>query len=87
MKMATSELGKSLYELGMEIQGPYGPVTDAERGEEHGRWVNAFCDTYAAHASVITTMNTPMTAQPIAFTIRVVQGKVPGVAGHSSEAP
>ena len=47
MKMATSELGKALYELGMEIQGPYGPVTDAERGEEHGRWVDAFFVSFA----------------------------------------
>ena len=47
MKMATSELGKALYELGMEIQGPYGPVTDEDRGEEHGRWVNAFFVSFA----------------------------------------
>ena len=32
MKMATSELGKELYELGMEIQGPYGPVDDDRSG-------------------------------------------------------
>jgi len=47
MKMATSELGKALYELGMEIQGPYGPVTDEERSEERGRWVNAFFVSFA----------------------------------------
>ena len=47
MKMATSELGKALYELGMEIQGPYGPVTDADRGQEHGRWVDAFFVSFA----------------------------------------
>ena len=34
MKMATSEAGKAAYELGMEISGPYGAVTDddARRG-------------------------------------------------------
>ncbi len=32
MKLASSELGKELYELGMEIQGAYGPVMDDERG-------------------------------------------------------
>jgi alkylation response protein AidB-like acyl-CoA dehydrogenase len=47
MKMATSELGKHLYELGMEIQGPYGPVRDAHRGEEHGRWVDSFFVSFA----------------------------------------
>ena len=38
MKLATSELGKALYELGMDLQGPYGAVVDPERGDEHGRW-------------------------------------------------
>ncbi|HZJ26072.1 MAG TPA: acyl-CoA dehydrogenase family protein [Acidimicrobiia bacterium] len=47
MKLATSELGKALYELGMEIQGPYGPVTDPRRGEEHGRWANSFFVSFA----------------------------------------
>ena len=32
MKMATSEAGKAAYELGMEISGPYGAVTDDDRG-------------------------------------------------------
>ena len=31
MKMATSETGKAVFELGMEICGPFGAVTDAER--------------------------------------------------------
>jgi len=47
MKMATSELGKALYELGMEIQGAYGPVLDDERGEEGGRWARSFLVSFA----------------------------------------
>ncbi|HEX9549379.1 MAG TPA: acyl-CoA dehydrogenase family protein [Acidimicrobiales bacterium] len=42
LKMATSELGKSLFELGVELLGPFGPVNDAERGEQAGRWVRGF---------------------------------------------
>src|SRR5204862_6432890 len=38
LKLATSELGKSLYELSMQIQGPFGAVADSERGAENGRW-------------------------------------------------
>lgn len=47
MKMATSELGKRIYQLGMELQGAYGAVQDPERGEENGRWVNMFFTTFA----------------------------------------
>ncbi len=47
MKLASSELGKDLYELGMEIQGAYGPVTDEERGEEAGRWALSFFVSFA----------------------------------------
>jgi alkylation response protein AidB-like acyl-CoA dehydrogenase len=47
LKLATSELGKSLYELGMELLGPDGVVVDAERGEEGGRWVRAFFLSFA----------------------------------------
>ncbi len=47
MKLATSELGKELYELGMDIQGAYGPVVDEERGEEAGRWVQSFLVSFA----------------------------------------
>jgi alkylation response protein AidB-like acyl-CoA dehydrogenase len=47
MKMASSELGKQLYELGMEIQGAYGSVVDEERGEEHGRWALSFLVSFA----------------------------------------
>jgi alkylation response protein AidB-like acyl-CoA dehydrogenase len=47
MKMASSELGKQLYELGMEIQGAYGAVVDEERGEERGRWALSFFVSFA----------------------------------------
>jgi alkylation response protein AidB-like acyl-CoA dehydrogenase len=47
MKMASSELGKELYELGMEIQGAYGAVVDEERGEEQGRWALSFFVSFA----------------------------------------
>ena len=47
MKMATAEANKALFELGMELQGPYGVVTDHERGDEHGRWVNGFLMSFA----------------------------------------
>ena len=47
LKLATSELGKELYELGMQLQGPYGAVVDAERGDEHGRWARAFFVSFA----------------------------------------
>ncbi|MDQ1468202.1 MAG: hypothetical protein QOH10_2617 [Actinomycetota bacterium] len=47
MKMATSETGKAVFELGMELCGPYGAVTDAEFGEEAGRWVNSFYLSFA----------------------------------------
>jgi alkylation response protein AidB-like acyl-CoA dehydrogenase len=47
MKLATSEASKELYELGMELQGAYGVVVDHERGEEDGRWLNAFLTSFA----------------------------------------
>ena len=47
LKMATAELGKAAYELGMELQGPYGATRDPERGEEQGRWVNMFFMSFA----------------------------------------
>ena len=47
MKMATSEAGKAAYELGMEIAGPYGAVTDDDRGQEAGRWVTSFFVSFA----------------------------------------
>ncbi|MBA3302843.1 MAG: acyl-CoA dehydrogenase family protein [Acidimicrobiia bacterium] len=48
MKLATSELGKSLYELGMELQGPYGAVVDPTRGEQAGRWSHSFFVSFAS---------------------------------------
>ncbi len=47
MKMATSETGKAVFELGMELCGPFGAVTDPELGEESGRWVNMFFMSFA----------------------------------------
>jgi alkylation response protein AidB-like acyl-CoA dehydrogenase len=47
MKMATSELGKEAYELGMELQGAYGAVHDKERGEQRGRWSDMFFLSFA----------------------------------------
>ncbi|HEY8217380.1 MAG TPA: acyl-CoA dehydrogenase family protein [Acidimicrobiia bacterium] len=47
MKMATSELGKAAYELGMELQGAYGAVRDPQRGEERGRWIDMFFMSFA----------------------------------------
>jgi alkylation response protein AidB-like acyl-CoA dehydrogenase len=42
MKLATSELRKELFELGMDLQGPYGAVIDPEQSEEHARWQRGF---------------------------------------------
>jgi alkylation response protein AidB-like acyl-CoA dehydrogenase len=47
MKMATSELGKEVWEYGMELQGAYGAVADPDRGEEDGRWVTGFFMSFA----------------------------------------
>jgi alkylation response protein AidB-like acyl-CoA dehydrogenase len=47
MKMATAELGKTAYELGMQLQGAYGAVRDVDRGEEQGRWVDMFFLSFA----------------------------------------
>jgi alkylation response protein AidB-like acyl-CoA dehydrogenase len=47
LKLASSELGKSLYELGMQIQGPYGAVADPIRGAENGRWAHSFFVSFA----------------------------------------
>jgi alkylation response protein AidB-like acyl-CoA dehydrogenase len=47
MKLASSELGKTVFETGMELQGPFGAVTDAEWGDEHGRWILGFFVSFA----------------------------------------
>ena len=47
LKLATSEAAKACFELGMELQGPYGAVTDADRGEEQGRWPRSFFVSFA----------------------------------------
>jgi len=47
LKLATSELGKSLYELGMQIQGPFGALADPEHGAENGRWPHSFFVSFA----------------------------------------
>ncbi|MGQ0825002.1 MAG: acyl-CoA dehydrogenase family protein [Actinomycetota bacterium] len=47
MKMATSEAGKAAFELGMELSGPLGAVTDPERGADAGRWVRGFFMSFA----------------------------------------
>lgn len=57
LKLASSELGKALFELGMEIQGPYGPVVDDARAFDSGRWVlgmfMSFANTIAGGSSEI----------------------------------
>jgi alkylation response protein AidB-like acyl-CoA dehydrogenase len=47
MKMASAEAGKAAYELGMEICGPLGAVTDPAVAEEAGRWVTSFFVSFA----------------------------------------
>jgi alkylation response protein AidB-like acyl-CoA dehydrogenase len=42
MKLATSELRKELFELSLDIQGPFGSVTDPRLVEESGRWWRGF---------------------------------------------
>jgi alkylation response protein AidB-like acyl-CoA dehydrogenase len=42
MKLATSELRKELFELGMDLQGPFGAVIDPEVSEERARWQRGF---------------------------------------------
>ena len=47
LKLATSEMVKELFELGMELLGPYGAVTDPDRGEQSGRWAHSFFQSFA----------------------------------------
>jgi alkylation response protein AidB-like acyl-CoA dehydrogenase len=57
LKLASSELGKAIFELGMDIQGPYGPVIDETRSYDAGRWVlgmfMSFANTIAGGSSEI----------------------------------
>jgi alkylation response protein AidB-like acyl-CoA dehydrogenase len=57
LKLASSELGKAIFELGMDIQGPYGPVVDDDRSFDAGRWVlgmfMSFANTIAGGSSEI----------------------------------
>lgn len=50
LKLATSELGKSLYELGMELMGPHGAVVDDETalGAEGRRWSHSLFVSFAS---------------------------------------
>jgi alkylation response protein AidB-like acyl-CoA dehydrogenase len=48
LKLATSEMGKHLFELGMDLLGPYGAVMDGERGEQAGRWPNSYLVSFAS---------------------------------------
>ena len=48
LKLATSEMGKQLFELGMDLLGPYGAVVDPERGEQSGRWANSYLVSFAS---------------------------------------
>ena len=48
MKIATSELQQTLFELGMDLQGSGLAVTDPAVAEEAGRWQRAFLGGLAA---------------------------------------
>jgi len=48
MKLATSELVKTCFELGMKLQGAFGAVVDPERGAENGRWPRSFFVSFAS---------------------------------------
>src|SRR5207244_2823006 len=48
LKLATSELGQSIFRLGMEVLGPWGAVVDPELGEQRGRFANSFLQSFAS---------------------------------------
>ena len=48
LKLATSELRKSLCELGMDLHGAYGAVTDPGQADEPGRWIHSFLVSLAS---------------------------------------
>jgi alkylation response protein AidB-like acyl-CoA dehydrogenase len=47
MKLATSELRQELFELGNDLLGPFGLVTDPELADESGRWWRSFFISFA----------------------------------------
>jgi len=47
LKLATSELGKSLFELGMDLSGPYAAVVDERSGKDAGFWIRKFFVSFA----------------------------------------
>jgi alkylation response protein AidB-like acyl-CoA dehydrogenase len=47
MKLATSEGGKAIYELGMELLDGYGAVVDAKHDVDLGRWSHGFFLSFA----------------------------------------
>ena len=48
MKLATSELQRSLIELALDLQGAGLAVTDSELAEDGGRWQASFFNSLAA---------------------------------------
>ena len=48
MKLATSELRQRIYQLGMDMQGPWATVTDPAVVEEAGRWQHSWQIGFAA---------------------------------------
>ncbi len=48
LKLATSELGQRLFELGVRMLGPYGAVVDGDRGEQAGRWAHSLFVSFAS---------------------------------------
>jgi alkylation response protein AidB-like acyl-CoA dehydrogenase len=48
MKLATSELRQELFELGTDLLGPFGAVTDPDLADEGGRWWHSLFIALAA---------------------------------------
>jgi alkylation response protein AidB-like acyl-CoA dehydrogenase len=48
MKLATSELRQELFELGTDLLGPFGTITDPAAAEEGGRWWRSFFISFAS---------------------------------------
>jgi alkylation response protein AidB-like acyl-CoA dehydrogenase len=47
LKLASSELGRSLFELGMSIAGPAAAITEGGRAPGSGRWIRSFFMSFA----------------------------------------